>query len=143
MVICLMIYRGKQIVSDLILSFLIDLVLNPKKTPKINKSKFRDSEPNHTRLDSMTHNSQREKLTNPHMGDTMYVNLLADESFDLDVNIEEIDNDEYNPEIEQHFGQPYIKQFKDGAFDYSKDSDSEDKNSRLAKFAMMNLDSRR
>jgi hypothetical protein len=54
-------------------------------------------------------NSQGEKLTNPHMGDTMYVNLLADESFDLDVNVEEIDNEDYNPENDRDFAQPYIK----------------------------------
>lgn len=76
------------------------------------------------------------------MGDTMYVNLLADESFDLDVNVEEIDNEDYDPENDRDFAQPYIKQFREGAFDNSKDSDSEDRKSRLANFARMNLDSR-
>ena len=33
----------------------------------------------------------------------MYVNLLADESFDLDVNVEEIDNEDYNPENDKAF----------------------------------------
>lgn len=70
----------------------------------------------------------------------MYVNLLADESFDLDINVEEIEDDDYNPENEQIYAQPFLKQYDEGDFDGSKDV--EDRNSRLADIGMRNINSR-
>jgi hypothetical protein len=68
-----------------------------------------DSDAHQTQLGSVTAKSRKDKNMLPQIGDTMFVNLLADESFDLDVNVEEIDDEEYNAENEHAYAQPYIK----------------------------------
>lgn len=106
--------------------------------PNKTKSRFRESDANYTRLGSVTVDSQKEKLTNPHMGDTMYVNLLGDDSFDLDINVEEISDEDYNPENDIFKGGMKNLKVKRRDLDSSDDGSK----SRLARLGERNMNRR-
>lgn len=77
-----------------------------------------------TEMESVTVKSYKDGINPNRLNDDdndKYSGLLADESFDLDVNVEDIDDEDYDPPNRQILKDQFVRQFDKDLFDSSKE----------------------